>query len=68
MNAKNTIMNKTTKTMIANTAVPTWPKWCLARRYLRMNQMVTKAAMTAEIAAACQESREFNALSITVIF
>jgi hypothetical protein len=67
MNAKNTIMNKTTKTMIANSPVPTGPKWCLDLRYLRMNQIVTKAAMTPEIAAACQESKKFNTLSISEV-
>jgi len=68
MNAKNTITNNTTKTRIAITAVPNGPKWCLDRRCLRMNQIVTNAAMTPEIAAACQESKKFNALSISEVF
>lgn len=67
MNAKNTTQKRTAKTITESTEVPTAPKWCLDRRCRRMNQKVIRAAIAAEISAACQESKEFKTLSISLI-
>jgi hypothetical protein len=68
MNAKNKMMKRIAKTMTANIAVPTGPKWCLDRLCLLTNHMVTMPAIAQQMAAACQESKEFKTLSIGSAF